>query len=71
MSYPGQSLGESVYSTAPADWTKFLLVFVFFYIFLYIILPEAIGLMSRVFANSPGDLGSILGRVTKDSKNGT
>ena len=35
------------------------------YIFLY-------GLMSRVFANGPGDLGSIPGRViSKTQKNGT
>ena len=30
-----------------------------------------IGMMVRVFVNGPGDLGSIPGQVTKDSKNGT
>ena len=35
-------------------------------------LNQAIGLMSRVFANDPGDLGSISGRVIpKTQKNGT
>ena len=37
-----------------------------------IILPPAIGLAVRVFANGPGDLGSIPGRVIpKTQKNGT
>ena len=35
-----------------------------------VICPD-IGLAVRVFANGPGDQGSIPGRVTKDSKNGT
>ena len=30
-----------------------------------------IGIMVRVFANGPGDLGSIPDRVIPDSKNGT
>ena len=33
------------------------------YIFIYIVIYRAIGIMSRVFANGPGDRGSILGRV--------
>ena len=36
------------------------------------VIYQAIGLMSRVFANGPGDQGSISGRVIpKDSNNGT
>ena len=30
-----------------------------------------VGLMRGVFANGPGDLGSVAGRRTKDLKNGT
>ena len=34
-------------------------------------MDRSIGLMSTVFANGLGDLGSIPGHHTKDSKNGT
>ena len=37
-------------------------VCIYIYIYIYIILPD-IGLGVRVFANDPGDLGSIPGRV--------
>ena len=37
----------------------------------YIYTYQAIGLMNRVFANGPGDRGSIPGCHTKDSKNST
>ncbi len=36
---------------------------IFMYIYIYIYINRAIGLMSRVFANGPGDWGSIPGRV--------
>ena len=38
-------------------------------IFKYIYVYQAIGLMNRVFSNGLGDRGSILGCLTKDSKN--
>ena len=59
---------------------KYLTVFLFtfniililcFLLFIYLFIYLDIGIMVRVFANGPGDLGSIPGRHTKDSKNGT
>ena len=39
--------------------------------YIVIYLPIVFGLVGRVFAIGPGDLGSISGRVIPDFKNGT
>ena len=55
--------------------TGLMVVFLFLYyhlFWLFMLNYRAIGLMSRVFANGPGDRGSIPGRVApKTKKNGT
>ena len=52
----------SVYMILESEYT---------YIYICIYIYRAMDLMSGVFANGPGDLGSIPGCHTKDSKNGT
>ena len=38
-------------------------IYIYIYIYIYIFAPRAIGLTSRVFANGPGNHGSIPGPV--------
>ena len=40
-------------------------------IYIIIVINQAIGLMSRVFAKGAGDWGSISGQVIPKTKNGT
>ena len=55
LSGRGLTPHQKVYYTAPADRVAFWLY-------------QAIGLMSRVFANGPGDCSSIPGRVIRKTK---
>ena len=49
----------------------YICIYIHSYTYIYVYIPD-IGLAVRVFANRPGDLGSIPGQShTKDSKNGT
>ena len=46
-------------------------IFSIFWYLYFQISDRFIGLVGRVFANGPGDLGSIPGRVIPKTKNGT
>ena len=73
MSYLGHSLERrrlspsaeilSVYSTAPTNWTTEYRNAHCRIKYWYLLLHRLIGLVGSVFANGPGDLGSIPGRV--------